>query len=189
MEKSIEELKFVAELAHNGGMMQALNESLKSEVLRLQEDNKKQEMMLMQKDKMIAARDERIAELQSMLQQSISQPTVVVNQFFVLSKPKTYEYVSTLDNNGRRFVGHFIHQALPDGTPMSVIAQVDEMTRLEGSHEGRLADALEDLAKKPTTQVTTQNYNAHVDEQNNSFTLPETAQPTQNRLDYGEEEG
>ena len=39
MENNIEELRFVADLAHNGGMMQAQNEALKAENLRLQEEN------------------------------------------------------------------------------------------------------------------------------------------------------
>jgi hypothetical protein len=39
--------------------------------------------------------------------------------------------VSNLGNHERCFVGHFMHQTMPDDTPPSIIAQVDEMTRLQ----------------------------------------------------------
>ena len=170
MAKDIEELKFVADLAHNGGVMQAQNEalkaeieslkaenkslkaenkslkaenkSLKAEVKHLSETNDKQQQLLIQKDQMIA--------------EGIHKPVVVVNKYYLLSVPKTCQYVSTLDNDGRRFVGHFMHHTLSDGTPMSVIEQVDEMTQLEASQDGRLAGAIEELASRPTTQNTYQ---------------------------------
>lgn len=183
MENNIEELRFVADLAHNGGMMQAQNEALKAENLRLQEENMRLRAendnlreQNAHKDKVIVTKDNRISELEGMLYQADRQPQVVVNQvYFVLSWPKTCNYVSRLDNDGRRFVGHFMHHTLPDGTPMSVIEQVDEMTRLEGNPENRLADEIEKLAKKPTTQNNfgpIGNYNEKVDEQNNTFPMP-----------------
>ena len=141
MAKDIEELRFVADLAHNGGVMQAQNEVLQKENARLQADNAR-----------LTADIARLQAIIEQYQQNCSQPTVVVNQYFMLSIPKTSEYVSELDNNGRRFVCHFMHNTMPDGTPMSVIAQVDEMTRLEGSPEARLTHAMEDLAQRPTTQ-------------------------------------
>jgi hypothetical protein len=120
---------------------------------------------------------------------------VVVNNYYVLSVPKTYKYVNALDNAGRRFVGHFIHQTMSDGTPQSVMAQVDEMTQLEGSQEGRLADAMEELAKKPTTQnnygdmVETktviprvENFQPQIQNQNVGMPMPPTGTTEQKRI-------
>lgn len=143
MATDIEELRFVADLAHNGGVMQAKIEHLENENARLRSDNEQL------RDELARVRAE-FEEMKATKQQN--SPTYVVNNFFLLSMPKTYKYVSALDNNERRFVGHFIHQTLEDGTPQSVFAQVDEMTQLEGKPEERLADAMEELAKKPSTQ-------------------------------------
>ena len=142
MGTNIDELRFVADLAQNGGMMKAQIEQLESENARLKSDNE----ALKDENARLRAKNE---ELKSAKQNG---PTYVVNNFFLLSVPKTFKYVSALDNDERRFVGHFMHQTLEDGTPQSVFAQVDEMTQLEGNQEERLADAMEELAKKPTTQ-------------------------------------
>ena len=102
---------------------------------------------------LLKKKDERIAELEERLvQQSASQPKVMVKQYFLLSAPKTYNYVQALDNNGRRFVGHMFHQTLADDTPKSVLMEVDEMTRLDCTDK-RLADAMEEVAKKKTTEL------------------------------------
>ena len=122
MADNVETLEFVAKLAGERGELKAQYEHKMSEVEKLQEE---------------------IAEMNKLIE---------MNNFFMLSIDKTVSYVSTLDNNGRLFVGHFIHHTMPDGTPLSVIAQVDEMTRLQGSQEERLAVAIEEIAKQPTTQ-------------------------------------
>ena len=180
MANDIEKLKFVADLAHNGGVLQAQNEALKAHIeslkaqnemlktsyetlkaenAHLREENSQQRLLLIQKDEVIAA--------------SGRQPTVVVNQYYLLSVPKTFQYVNTLDNDGRRFVGHFMHHTLSDGTPMSVIEQVNEMTQLEGNQEERLAGAIENLANRPTTQNTYQapvgQVLEHVDKVDNNY--------------------
>ena len=38
MDNKLEELKFVADLAHNGGMMKAQNEALSADLTKLQTD-------------------------------------------------------------------------------------------------------------------------------------------------------
>jgi hypothetical protein len=97
-------------------------------------------------------KDERIAELEQLLvQQSTNQPQVIMNNFFLLSVPKTNKYVRGLNNDGRQFVGHMFHQTMPDDTPKSVLMQVDEMTSLDRT-DLRLAESMEKLASKPTTQ-------------------------------------
>jgi len=145
MDKNIDELKFVADLAHNGGMMQAQNEHLKHENERLRHE-------IEQLRSEIAGLKAKLDESVVVKQLNSQQPTVVVNNFYVLSVPKTHQYVSVLNNDDRRFVGHFMHQTLSEGTPQFMIAQIDAITQLKGSEEERLADAVEELAKKPTTQ-------------------------------------
>ena len=165
MSKDIEELRFVADLAHNGGMMQAENEHLKRDNAKLQveiEHLKKNNVQ--QQGEIVKLQDENRrlrAEMDVMkYSQAQSQPTVVVNNFYMLSVPKTHDYVCKLDNDGRRFVGHFMHHTLPDNTQRSIIDEVDEMTQLAVSQDDRLADAMEKLASKPTTQ---NNYGDHVE--------------------------
>ena len=102
-------------------------------------------------------------------QQNSQQPTMVVNQFFVLSMNKTISYISALDNSGRCFAGHFLHHTLTDGTPPMMMAKVDEITNLQGDVNRELADAIKEAANKPTTTINAANYNAHVDDQNNNF--------------------
>ena len=157
MNNDIEELRFVADLAHNGGMMQAENEHLKRDNAKLQveiEHLKKNNVQ--QQGEIVKLQDENRrlrAEMDVMkYSQAQSQPTVVVNNFYMLSVPKTHDYVCKLDNDGRRFVGHFMHHTLPDNTQRSIIDEVDEMTQLAVSQDDRLADAMEKLASKPTTQ-------------------------------------
>ena len=80
-------------------------------------------------------------------------PVLMVNNFYyVLSWPKTVEYVGKLDSQGRMSAGHFIHQTLPDGINMNFVKRVDELTKLEAPQDQRLADAMEKVAGRPTTQ-------------------------------------
>ena len=77
---------------------------------------------------------------------------MVNNFYYVLSWPKTVEYVGTLDSDGRLHASHFIHHTLPDGIPLQFIKKVDDLTMLEARQEQRLADAMEKVAERPTTQ-------------------------------------
>ena len=163
MESTIEELKFVADLAHNGGMMQAQKEALTAEVAKLR-------TQLNAKDEEIVALKRRNAELEAMGHQSnFQQATMVVKQYFVLSIHKTINYISALDNNARCFAGHFLHHTLTDGTPPMMLAKVDEITMLQGDASRELADAIKEVAEKPTTTINAANYNEHVADQNNNF--------------------
>lgn len=191
MDNKIEELKFVADLARNGGVMEAQNAALSAELVNKQtiinEQNVKlveKDEQLAKKDEIIASKDRRIAELEAIVQQqSVQQPTMVVNQFFVLSMNKTISYISTLDNNGRFFAGHFLHHTLLEGTPTAMIEKVDEITSLESDVRKDLADALKKTAEKPTTQINAANYNEHVDEQDNHFPQLPPMAPTQELLE------
>ena len=153
MESTIETMKFVAELARSGGMMEERNTSLNSELHQLRARIEELEQQLSARENTIVEKDRRITELEVMLERSGQQPTVVVNQYFMLSMPKTVNYVNTLDNSGRRFVSHFMHHTLPDGTPLSVIEQVDEMTSLRVDETKRLAEAMEKVAEREPMSV------------------------------------
>lgn len=169
MENKLDEFKFVADLARNEGVLQAKYDSLKDDYIRLKEENDQ-----LRKD------SERLREenrrLQAHHEENWNQPKVVVNQIILLSWPKTCSYVNGLGDEGRQAVCHMLHHTVPDDTPISVIQQIDEITSLDGNQTARLADAMEGLAKKPTTQNNfgnIGNYNGHVDEQTNSFPMPQ----------------
>ncbi len=48
MDPTIEELKFVADLAHNGGMMKAQNEALSADLTKLQTELNEKKVQLME---------------------------------------------------------------------------------------------------------------------------------------------
>lgn len=115
MENTIETIKFVAELAHDRGVIEAQNTQLQQEIALLKEENQKLKEMM-----------------------AAIQPTVVVQQVIVLSPRKIVAYVKALDNNDRRTVGHFMLHTLVDGTSTNVKEQVSEMTSLEGNQTRQL---------------------------------------------------
>jgi len=82
MEKSIDELKFVADLAYNGGMMQAQNEYLRNENARLQHENARLQHENAQLKTELEGLKAEMAELRAMKQLNGQQPTVVVNNFY-----------------------------------------------------------------------------------------------------------
>ena len=169
MAKDAEELKIILDMAANGGKMQAQNEMLLKRIAQLENDlkrqkneNKKLKNDLADKTKECEVKDHRIEELEARLMcetpsgntETCAQgPVLMVNNFYyVLSWPKTVEYVGKLDSQGRMSAGHFIHQTLPDGINMSFVKRVDELTKLEAPQDQRLADAMEKVAGRPTTQ-------------------------------------
>jgi hypothetical protein len=169
MAKNAEELKVILDMAANGGKMQAQNEMLMDrlaqkdkEIEGLKNENKELKNGLTEKTKECEEKDRRIEELEARLMcempsgntETCAQgPVLMVNNFYyVLSWPKTVEYVGKLDSQGRMSAGHFIHQTLPDGINMNFVKRVDELTKLEAPQDQRLADAMEKVAGRPTTQ-------------------------------------
>ena len=125
-------LLMVVDMAAKGGRMEAKQEAQDKEIERLIEENR-QLKAERAKDK------ERISELEQLLhQEQAARPQVVVNNynFFVLSVPRTRAYVDTLGNDGRQFVGHMLHQTMPEDTPRSMLDKVDEITQLKGRGDG-----------------------------------------------------
>ena len=123
-------LQMVVDMATLGGKMEAQYEAKEREIEELH--TKVKELL-----GGIEKRNARISELEALLsQQQSAQPTVVVNQYFMLSVPLTRDYVSSLSNDGRQFVGHMLHHTLPAETPRYMLEQVDEMTRLTPQESG-----------------------------------------------------
>ena len=159
----------ILDMAANGGKMQAQNEMLLEKIARLEKDvkrleneNKKLKNDLADKTKECEEKDLRIEELEAKTmcdmglddQDGTSRGSIVMvnNFYYVLSWPKTVAYVDTLDSDGRKSACHFIHHTLPDGIPIQFIKKVDDLTKLEARQEKRLADAIEKVAERPTTQ-------------------------------------
>ena len=123
-------LLMMVDMAAQGGKMEAQQEAKDREIEELRRE-------VGELRDRLAKRDERIAQLEALVfQQGNARPTVVVNQFFMLSVPRTRTYVSSLSNNGRQFVGHMLHQTLAEDTPRYVMDEVDEMTQLTPQEGG-----------------------------------------------------
>lgn len=197
MAKNAEELKMILDMAANGGKMQAQNEMLMDrlaqkdkEIEGLKNENKELKNGLAEKTKECEEKDRRIEELEARLMcempsenaETCAQgPVLMVNNFYyVLSWPKTVEYVGKLDSNGRKSAGHFIHQTLPDGINMSFVKRVDELTKLVGPQDQRLADAMEKVAERPTTQNIYGDKNEFTEDSKMvKLALPSNADPTE----------
>ena len=211
MTKSIEELKMILDIATNGGKMEAQNEMLLEKIARMEKEMKRQENELKRQENEnkklrndLAEKTKECEELEAKImcdmkmdeQDSNNQGSIVFvnNYYYVLSWPKTVEYVGTLDSNGRVSASHFIHHTLPDGISVQFIKKVDELTKLEARQEKRLADAIEKVAERPTTEnhiypqdgSTT---NGSCDMQNPEFKLlpPIQGAPVQQTLQEGGE--
>ena len=208
MEKNIEEFKMILDMATNGGKMQAQNEMLQEKIAsqdeyikRLEKEIKKLQNDLGKKTKECEEKNQRIEELEAKAMYEMPSenaeadnqgPAITVNNFYyVLSWPKTVEYVGLLDSNGRVGVCHFIHHTLPEGIPIQFIQKVDDLTKLEAPQEKRLADAIEKVAERPTEEnyygevvniPSVGTYNSNVTEQNNQFPVSQIAGPEQNLL-------
>lgn len=162
MAKDVEELKMILDMAANGGKMQAQNEMLLDRIAQMENELNEVQYKLAEKTKECEEKDRRIEELEARLMCEIPSENVencakgsvvmVNNYYYVLSWPKTVEYVGKLDSNGRMSASHFIHHTLPDGINMSFVKRVDELTMLEAPQEQRLADVMEKVAERPTTQ-------------------------------------
>ena len=64
-----------------------------------------------------------------------------------------------------------------------MLAKVDEITMLEGDANRELADAIKEVAEKPTTTINAANYNEHVADQNNNFPELSPMAPDQELLE------
>jgi hypothetical protein len=86
MESTIEELKFVADLAHNGGMMKAQNEALSADLTKLQTELNEKKVQLMEMQVMMAKVDEITnlqgdvnRELADAIKEAANKPTTTIN--------------------------------------------------------------------------------------------------------------
>lgn len=205
MAKDAEELKIILDMAANGGKMQAMNEMLLEKIAALEAENKElkaENQMLHHENadlnERLSMKTNECKELEEKMmyttayeQQDASQqgPVVINSFYYVLSWPKTVAYVGALDSDGRKSAGHFIHQTLPDDVPRGFIRRVDELTKLECRQDKRLADALEEVAKKPTTQnIYGDKNDFNEDAKMLKLTLPANADPAEIAMRIAEQQ-
>ena len=156
MSQNTDELKLSSDVASERGVMQERCAQLEKENKQLEEKNAVLKKELMEKEAMLREKEERIKELEGMLiyrtegkQGWTGQPLVVVNQYYLLDRPKTISYVCSLDADHRMFAGHMLMHTMPDSTPKQVYDQVTEMTQLTANPSERIADAMEKVAEQP----------------------------------------
>lgn len=205
MAKDAEELKIILDMAANGGKMQAMNEMLLEKIAALEAENKElkaENQMLHHENadlnERLSMKTNECKELEEKMmyttayeQQDASQqgPVLINSFYYVLSWPKTVAYVGALDSDGRKSAGHFIHQTLPDDVPRGFIRRVDELTKLECRQDKRLADALEEVAKKPTTQnIYGDKNDFNEDAKMLKLTLPANADPAEIAMRIAEQQ-
>lgn len=173
MPKDIEELKIILDLAKAGGKMEeqlrqtmAENKTLKAQIKEKDKTIEEHVRQLDAKGKEIAEKDMRIRELEAIVaggavavaapnadnnkNAGSVPPLVVIQQYILLDGAKTVAYVCSLDNDHKMFAGHLLHHTMAANTPKHIYDRVDAMTQLESNQTGRLADAVEKMADKPT---------------------------------------
>ncbi len=166
MAEDIEKLKFIVDLATDKGKMEQQNNHLNGEIVRLVEDSKEKDSVIAKLKASNEKKDARIRELESIVANTpqvnvgtaqleagnTSPKVVVVNQYILLSGPKTVDYVRALDDTHRMFASHMLMNTVAVSSQQQM-DRITELTRLEGnSLQERLTDAMEEVAKKPTTQ-------------------------------------
>lgn len=166
MAKDIEELKIILDLAKAGGKMEEQLKQMMAENKALKAQIREKDKAIDEKGKEIAEKDMRIRELESIVASGTVAvgapasdnnkntgavpPLVVIQQYILLDGAKTVAYVCNLDNDHKMFAGHLLHHTMAANTPKHIYDRVDAMTQLESNQTGRLVDAVEKMADKPT---------------------------------------
>lgn len=161
MNDSIEAMKLVANISRETGVFEGENGMLKMRVNDLQKQIEQLQARVDEKDKALQASERRaedyrhrIAELESLMTTGGGKsPVVVVNQYFLLDRPKTMNYVGKLDNIHKMFAGHMLLHTMADSTPKQLIDEVNDMTRLEAGQTDRLVDAIKEAGEKPRVSM------------------------------------
>lgn len=203
MAEDIEKLKFIVDLATDKGKMEQQNNHLNDKIVRLVEESKEKDSVIAKQKETIEQMTARIRELEAMISNSPqvnvgtaqleagnpSPKVVVVNQYILLSGPKTVDYVRALDDTHRMFASHMLMNTVAVSSQQQM-DRITELTRLEGnSLQERLADAMEEAAKKPTTQNI---YGDKNDFENGStqmkMTIPQDADPAEIAMRIAEQQ-
>ena len=158
-------------------MMEEQLQQKNEEIASLKEMLKEKDKVIVKKDKQLAEKDKQIEERDRQIEEKDTRikeleslmvdvemaengqtaaggqpPMVIIQQYFLLDILKTISYVVSLNNSQKMLVGHLLHQTMADNVPKRIYDKVDAITKLEGDQTGRLADAMEKVAEKPTTQ-------------------------------------
>ena len=202
MANDIEKLKCIIDLATDKGKMEQQNSHLTDEIERLAEESKGKDSVIAKQAATIDQMAARIRELEAIicnssqvtmgaaqLEAGNASPQVVVNQYILLSAPKTVDYVRALDDSHRMFAGHMLINTVANNSQRQ-IDSITEMTRLEGhSMQERLADAMEEVAKKPTTQnIYGDKNDFNEDAKMLKLTLPADADPAEIAMRIAEQQ-
>ena len=158
-------------------MMEELVKQKDEELAQLKEMLKEKDKVIAKKDRQLAEKDKQIEERDRLIEEKDARikeleslmvtvdtaedgqtnaggqhPLVIIQQYFLLDILKTISYVVSLNNSQKMLVGHMLHQTMADNVPKRIYDKVDAITQLEGDQTGRLADAMEKVVEKPTTQ-------------------------------------
>lgn len=207
MSQGIEEIKLIIDLAKTGGMLEERTKNIEEELRQALEEIAKQkaenkrileehakaldekDQIINEKDQIISEKDMRIRELETIIGNNgivISNSAnadgathvVLIQQYILLDGPKTFAYVCNLNDDNKLIAGNLLMHTMADNMPKCIYDQVNEMTRLEGNHARRLADAVEKMADKPTTPpINAEHYygdGATHDDHSHHFTMGET---------------
>lgn len=142
-----ESLQMVMEMAKQNGKNEAKAEMLQEKIVQLTDEVKQKDGEISSMAEVISDKNEEIAYLKEQLKQRDEKieileqqngiyncganGNVVVNQFFVLSVPKTRTYAGLLNNDGRIKMCHMFQNTMPDGTAPEVFNKVKEITMLQ----------------------------------------------------------
>ena len=144
MDTNTENLKIIIDLASDRGAAHERSERLERDKIELLADNAMLRNELKAGKEENARLRERVAELEAIAQGQTTDlggtsgiTTVVVNQFFLLDKPKTFGYVEALTNDQRMFAAHLLTHTMADNMPKQVFDQVNECCKLDDSHTQR----------------------------------------------------
>jgi len=177
MSDEIEKFKMMVDMAKENGRQESVCNMQESELARLRAEIEKINQEMADKEQSARSRlekeqsaksklekkcqklEDRIKELELELarspkEESSQGPTIVVSNFIVLSKPKTAQYVSQLDDNGRMFACHLLANTMPDACTLNDYDTIKQITQLGGiAREQQLTDALKETATRPTTVI------------------------------------
>jgi len=203
MSDEIERLKLVIDMAKDNGRKEAVCDLQKEELQKANDEITDLKARLEATQVQLAESQNQVLELKQLLEKykntAQQSPTILINNFFLLDKPKTEEYVSQLDDKHRIFTGHFLEHTLADSSSMTDHDSVRKITQLgDIRRQNELADSINKAATKPTNvidkvgQMTEMGpvgtYNNEVREQNNAFSMPPIDQMGNKQLeDKGDE--
>jgi len=134
------------------GRLNAKLDKVNAEHVLLQKEREKDKTTIAKLEERCCQLEERVLkESETELQQ---EPRIVINNYIILSKPKTVTYVSSLDDNGRMFASHMLTNTISDNCTLNDYDTIKQITQLGGvAREQQLKDAIKEAATHPSTVI------------------------------------